>query len=303
MLGWVIAAALAQDADSPYCLRGIGAAAGVTLAHRDYDLTTPGTVAWSGSPAFTQGCLRLFDGEGNSDPGLWMGLDLVPTLVHSYNRLGERSPVWVQGNFGYGRQWGQHLVGVQLSTNLVTVGLGVRWRFRAARAARRAAPALNVTITAWPALDPEVRATVSVDFSKTPLADAVDAPTPPVQPRMGFEAGTMMGARAELRFEAPVHGTLGVRLGSLTSFSRDALLQPTALAQITVAEGDVAARVGPGATVGVTRHSNQWIPVAGPSVELGGASRVRVHLGVVLGPATETTAVYWAPDTSMILVW
>jgi hypothetical protein len=189
---WLAALALAQEPGSAVCTRAIGGVGNLTFGHRDYDFTTPGLLAPSQTLVWSQGCMRIGTSAGPGQTAFWLGFDAMPGLLHSYNRFGERSPVWVEASLGMGRRYGRSIVGPQLVTNSVIVGAGVRWTYRFREQADRGAPSLDLKLAYYPAHDPEIRATIAVQLVSshfdprrnpmTPLARRDPPPTPPPDP-------------------------------------------------------------------------------------------------------------------------
>jgi hypothetical protein len=193
---WLAAAlALAQEPRDALCSRAIGGVGGLTFGRRDYDFTTPGLFAFSESPVFSQTCARIGKSPGPSQSVFWIGLDAMPTLLHSYNLFGRRSPVWVEAGLGAGRRYGRHIFGFQVLTNSVTIGVGARWVVRLPEKAENSAPSLELKVAFYPAHDPEVRASVLVHVAASqfdprrnpmtprgPRRDAEPPPPPAAEP-------------------------------------------------------------------------------------------------------------------------
>lgn len=323
MLVLALSAALAQEPGAAVCLRSLGGVTGLTFGRRDFDFTTPGQLAWSGSPMLSQLCERIGTGW-KSQSVVWIGLDAMPTLAHSYNRLGERSPVWAESTFGIGRRFGRHTVGLGATTNFVQYGITGRWTVRLSRDERLAGPSLELRAQVVPASDPDVRLALMLTFSATRMdpGEAPMTPGPRFRARLGdlrglepdgknrvkqqadaeglptyrgdtwvgfgFEAGTAMGLRAEL-VRKPL-GIAALRAVIVTSWAGSALLQPSLLAS-------VGHRAGPTLTGGVTRHDGAWIPVGGAAWTVGGTAGMRLHLGMLVGPG------YIAPDLATVVAW
>jgi hypothetical protein len=345
------------------CSRAVGEVTGLTFGGRDYDFTTPGALAVSESPVLSQTCVRIGKSGGPSQAAFWLSFDAMPLLVHSYGRFGARSPVWVEAALGAGRRYGRHIFGLEVVTNSVALGIGARWVMRLPEKQDHPAPSFELKLAYYPAIDPEVRATVLMHFESmhfdprrnpmTPLGRSTSSeeaplppPTPPVaptpwpttpdwpdhwtdpadpdaptwgpepdddappviiptpqvveeppdrpephvRPTFGFEVGSMMGLRADVAWLK--HGSLGLRVGSLTSFRSDSLLQPTALVT-----GSLGSSVGAAFSFGTTRHDNVWMPVGGVAFVVGPTARLRLHVGVAFGRD------FLAPDVATVILW
>ena len=326
MVVLALGVALAQEPGAAVCSRSIGALGGLTFGGRDFDLTTPGPYALSTSPMLSQTCFRVGKGKPGAatQSFTWLGYDAAPLLVHSYGRLGERAPIWGESSFGIGRRIGRNLIGLGLFTNSVEFGAGLRWIVRLDDDARFTTPSAELRLQVIPASDPEVRVGVLFTFAATRMdtGSAPMTPGPRLVPRrhdladlsdsaqnhlrqlanqggytptrastrlaFGFEAGTSMGLRAEIRRERL--GSAALRAVAVTAWRADAILQPSLLLEVNH-------RVGPTIDGGTTRRNGEWIPVGGAGWTLGGDAGLRLHAGFLAGPD------YLVLDLGSVVTW
>ncbi len=108
------------------CSRAVGWAGGATVSQRDWDFTTPGRVATTGSPVISQWCNQAVSDIVTS----WFGVDVMPLYMHSYRRLADRAPLLVMLDMGGTLQLNrrQH-IGLHITTNAVALGAGARWEW------------------------------------------------------------------------------------------------------------------------------------------------------------------------------
>lgn len=308
----LVLAAVAQDdtPDPPLvieanvdvgCGRALGFAAGITPGSRDWDFTTPGPYALSGSPVFSQTCMRT--GRDPRHGAAWIGVDAIPWYQHSYARLNDRAPLLVLINWGIGRQIGERgTLGPELVSNGVAWGLGLRytmaWGDRDGHS-----PGLDVRFHVLPGTEPDFQLVVVSRFHATDLpqdADLADArhdALPRWRGVLGFEMGTVVGLRGEiLNLD---NWALAVRLGENTAFRRDIGLQPIALGSVGVPFG--AMRLT--GSFGTTRYDGDWVPVLGAALVVAEPTDVgRLQLGILVD-ARGGEERYQSPDVAMGFVW
>jgi hypothetical protein len=299
-----VAAALNQ------CERGIGGAGGFTPGGRDWDFTTPGTVAWTGSPVLAQGCIVEQRVVGAA--ALGFGMDVIPTYQHGYRRIGVRAPLLVALHWDIDwRLSPRQTLGPSLVTNGLAVGGGLRWRWAFQDPGTWGwAPGLDVRANVIRGTRTDYQLVAVLRFSVSDVSGDPEPPegtppedVPPAEPdpdwrhRVGFEAGSVIGVRAE---SAHQDGWgLGLRVGEATSWRRDVALQPLGLAYVVVPPFDARIAISGGST----RFDGEWVPVAGAGLILGESEDwVRLQLGWLFDPSFDEGA-YRGPDVTFAIVW
>ncbi len=215
---------------APGCAQGAGLAGGIAFAQRDWDFTTPGPLAFAGSPMLSVRCM----GIGPFGLTTWFGVDMVPLYLHSYRRLGTRGPLLMMGTWGRGVRWNHQMFGIQLVSNGLVWGGGLRYSVQVGYKEGGIRPGIDVSLNVLAGVEPDLQLVVRHEVWHGMPRD----PSERVKWRMvllGFDLGPMLALRTNIRLKkgwfAP---EIGFRLGSLTYPWANALLQPTLLSEMNL---------------------------------------------------------------------
>lgn len=308
--------ALAQDdAGGQACQWSVGIAANTAPPARSFSLLTP-EGAWSVSPVLGSQCSPTSDLRWHP----WAGVDLVPTLQHSYRRLAERSSLFVLARAGMDLSLYRDLlrVGLHLTTNVTAWGFGVRLRLLdppkvGPSRTRLGVHGLELRVDLLAGETPDVQASLRVHVHDRWVGNrSEERARPPLTWRQarpwhvatGFELGTITGLRVQLTPGA-IGPTpeIGLRGGALTNLFADAAVQPLALAYVDVPlspDAEVQPQIGVHA--GVTRRDGRAGPLGGVVFELDPMPvPFQIHLGLLVGVDDE--GVYQSIDAGMGALW
>lgn len=293
-LAAVFVALLAPSvASAEWCGTSVGAAGGLSPAGRGWDLSTAGPVAWSATPLASAHCALDND-------ALWVGVETVPWLQHTYGGNGWRGPVLTTASLGTSFGTAAGSIGPYVFTNGPASGIGLRW----ASGNHDTRAPIELRLAWMGGRNPDFQASLAVQFASWEVGDEVGRPLRGDAPfgahfAHGFELGNLNGYRAEVRWPhgTVVHG-VGARVGVLHGRLSHTALQPTALGYVDLVLNDaMGLQVSGGATV----RKGEVGPIAGVATTFRGEeSPVGLQLGVLVG---QQGNVYVSPDVSVLMVW
>jgi len=291
------------------CMQGVGVAAGRVEDQRDWDFTTPGPVAYAGSPVYTTACI----GYAPPQPSVtWFGVDLMPTYLHSYRGLRERLPLLLEANWGRG--WymvGRQFWGVQVVSNGLAFGGGLRYAKQFGYKGGGVRPGLGISVNALYGVEWDWQVVIThQQWRGWPRYRNERRKHSKVH--LGFEIGPVMTVRAQVPVKKqtgsnhPAH--VGMRLGTVTFPLSNTALQPLILPAFqfelpphrTFKINDREMRTRLELNAGTTLRDNVLIPAGGVAFLLYGQERgsSKTRFGIVGG-----TNGFWSPDVSMGWVW
>jgi hypothetical protein len=296
------------------CGLSVGMAGNVAPPGRGWDLSSP-RGAWSLSPAVGLHCGWVGEGVAR---GFWLGAEAVPTLQHSYRRLGVRTSllgVWLLG-FDIPLSKGWH-AGPLFAANGAAWGMGGRVRMLPVPRPGLGIRGVEARFTFMNGQNPHFQASLMVHVqhawvgAAAPYEGPTDVP-PSIGPlrewdlRVGFDLGLLMGLRLELQPGRSARlPQLALRAGLLSSLPNDTLVQPTLLAGVEAPLGGPILQLT--GSLGGARRNAVWVPVVmgGLQAEIPD-SVVHLHAGVLLGGPSGTPddqALWTALDISIGWAW
>lgn len=291
MLGWSASVpAWAQTGDA--CAWAVGLAGSHPRPSDSFTLLTP-RGAWSLSPVLSTQCSR----SGAAPWAPFAGVDLVPTLRHSYRRLGERGSLLVLARLGVDARLARSTrVGLQVTTNGAAWGSGLRWRYLPPPSQGLGVRGFEFRFDVLAGETLDLQATLLLHLHHRWVGERSERDHVEDSERWarrrrwrvasGFEMGAVTGLRLQLT--PGVDGQvpeLGLRLGALTNLAANLAVQPIALARAdfnTLRGFDVQPQVA--LSAGVMRRDGKADPVAGLAVEVeNAAAPFAVHWGTLYG--------------------
>lgn len=295
--------AQAQMLEPDLCMRSIGVATGAALAGRNWDLTTPGPVAFTASPSLWQGCQE----DARWKWVTWFGVSAMPLYQHSYGgALDDRLPLLGLITWGAGNEISYRtMIGGELVTNGIAFGAGVRVNTSLRTGiALRQGPDLRVRYLFG--AEPEIQVDLLWRFPAHQTVMVPDDEHPPwlvgrpIFVQAGFEVGAVMGVRGRI---GNAERGIGLRIGERTALRRDIALQPIGLVYFENPMAGVRLVV----SGGTTRVNGEFLPVAGAAIGTNG-KLFRAHAGALVttdafAANPEGSPLSWVPDVGLSWTW
>ncbi len=290
----VLIPALGHAQDGMYCSAGAGAAASIAPAGRGWDLSTPGPWATGLTPALNSQCDFGF---------MFVGIEGLPLMRHSYTSLGGRGPVLLTATIGSSIRVADGIrAGHYLTSNGAARGLGLRTTIDLGELGPTH-PMIELRAGVLRGLNPTWNAMAVLHLYRFDLEDAeYGRHLGPGDLRYGFTVGTLTGVRAEWAVDR--HRYLdavmfGVRAGVLHNRRAGAPLQPVALPYMVLPLGGEGG--GLEVTAGPTLRKGVVRPLFGASLRAyGDEAPIQIHAGLLVGTGD---GIYITPDIGVSLVW